>query len=623
MRTFLITAATLGLMAGSAVAQDEMAMADGPSISIGGSAKLGLVYKGETTVGNTNTVNMEPSTTFHSEMDITLTGEGVTDGGLTFGATATLEARSDGTDGPAPDVYVGGEMWKIIVGSPDRASDLAFSLGDIGFTGLGVDDIAEGPFKTIGSQARLELTLGATTVAFSVAQEDGQARTVTPAVPERSTMVTVDKVTVAPGVDAEIELVEGTGVAGKPAEYVIKDGTGTPYKPGVQGTHYFQVTTWDADSENFVAIAGSDPVNERSFDFAQQEAEGFTLRKAPERQPYQDAFKKAYRDREFVFNGEVGYGTGDTTARTPFVGPVGYAAEVSRTTNEKGQVTITKRTVSLANWYRNEDGDIIIGDQDNPTGADVTVWDESERETATGYDDALDAFWAYSNAFHLGDDNAVGNNPPANPPDGTDNTDTPRTTGLTSTEATEATPGVAAVLEKVEGTGEDGIPAQYRLKDGTGTAPVVSVTQEERKIILQEHVAAMVTPATKSKTHWTAGVKAALGPVSFGLGVDSNDSILASVGGSMDGFGGNIFYGRKDGADGGADTRSMGGEFKATFAEGTTMNAVYAQAETGNVKADGFGVGVTHVLGGGANLEAGFAQVEDQDKLSVGIAMKF
>jgi len=158
------------------------------------------------------------------------------------------------------------------------------------------------------------------------------------------------------------------------------------------------------------------------------------------------------------------------------------------------------------------------------------------------------------------------------------------------------------------------------VEDGTVTVPAREVTIED--VVLEQAVTAIVE-AKSQETHWTVGVKAALGPVTFGLGVDSNDAMMASVGGGMDGFGGSIFYGRKDGANGGHDTTSMGAEGTFKAGDATNLNVVYAQSETGNAKMDGFGLGVTHDLGGGAKVQAGLASVNDRDKFSAGVTMSF
>ncbi len=164
MRTFLITAAAFGLMAGSAVAQDEM-MADS-GLSLSGSAGMGLIWQDGAAKDD------ESRARFLSKFDIGFSGQGVTDGGLTFGAGATIEARGgqgQGSSTTDAEVYIGGEVWKVTVGDLDPATHITHNLPDVGFDGLGVDDIAEKAVDNVGSNALVELTFGLAKVQMSVA----------------------------------------------------------------------------------------------------------------------------------------------------------------------------------------------------------------------------------------------------------------------------------------------------------------------------------------------------------------------------------------------------------------------------------------------------------------------
>jgi len=142
------------------------------------------------------------------------------------------------------------------------------------------------------------------------------------------------------------------------------------------------------------------------------------------------------------------------------------------------------------------------------------------------------------------------------------------------------------------------------------------------------HSLVTTTPATKAKTNWALGTSLDLGVAKLGFGLDSEKKMQMSVGGNFGDFGGSIFYAQQDAkmADGTEKKLTgLGIEGKATVQEGTTVNAVWTQAEMEGsaAKSDAFGLGVGHDLGGGASVQAGFAQVNDQNRLSVGIAMKF
>ncbi|MCY4258983.1 MAG: porin [Rhodobacteraceae bacterium] len=170
-------------MAGGATAMDG-----GGGLSLSGSAGLGLTFTGkaENAAGATTS---ESKIEFNEFAKVTFTGEGVTDGGLTFGMKVRVRSDSDNEvdDG---EVYIGGEGWKVTVGDNDRASDLAFSLGDVGFDGnVGVDNVAEGLADNGAGQARVDVTLGMATIGFSVGQEDIAAvegRAAVPAISARA-----------------------------------------------------------------------------------------------------------------------------------------------------------------------------------------------------------------------------------------------------------------------------------------------------------------------------------------------------------------------------------------------------------------------------------------------------
>jgi len=606
MKRILIAVAALGLMAGPAVAMDEMS--EGPALSFSGSAGMALTYMGQVKDGAT--VTHESEMTFNHFVKIGIAGSGTTDGGLTFGA----DVRINTTKVDDADVFIGGDMWTLTVGTPDRASDLAFSLGDVGWDGnLGVDDVAEGVGKSTGdAQARFDLKLGSTTLGFSVATTE--ATPYTKAKAAETTSVMVDTVSVAPGVDAEIELVEGTGTAGKPAEYVIKDGTGTPYTPGLDGQYHFTLGDWDgapsigkAGSQKFVYANRGDLFND----------DGKFAPPAPSETAYTTAFDEEYDDQSKAKVGDV-----------LVSGNGSWRVVTSRTAGkQRGDGSFAPAnldfsdTKNLNGW--GYDGDFVV----NPDGEKIWNWnagdngrfaeggelDGRDAPTDASHGDVLRAFWIYDSAFRLGADGKVGGSTSAD-------ADTPHPVAVLVRDATETTAGIAAVLEKVDGTGVDGIPAQYRLKDGTGTAPVVTVNAVEREIVIKAAMDAI--EAQSQKTHWGIGVKSELGPVTLGLGADSNDALMFSVGGSRDGFGGSFFYGRRN-MDESEDITSMGAEGTFSAGDATSINVVYAQSEMGNVKMDGFGVGVTHDLGGKATVQAGLASVNDRDKFSAGVTMSF
>jgi len=161
MKKLLIACAALGLSLGGANAMDDMAM-DGPALSLTGSAGMGLNF----TAGKDNTDNQN-RTSIKSFVKVVFKGEGVTDGGLTFGSQ--VRVRTDSADKVDDgEVYIKGEMWEVRVGAIDPASDMAETLDDVGFDGdLGVDDLAEGATPDTAAGAIGKFTLGPATVGVS------------------------------------------------------------------------------------------------------------------------------------------------------------------------------------------------------------------------------------------------------------------------------------------------------------------------------------------------------------------------------------------------------------------------------------------------------------------------
>ena len=172
-----------------AVAQDAGAMAQAVSFDgFKGTGNLGVKYAGNTENAAGNTM-MESSITWISNFDLAMSGSGTTDGGLTFGAGATIKAGNGSSVVGASNAYIGGESWRITIGDRDPASHQGQSIPDIGFDGLGVDDVAEdimydhdGMATTAPmsqgtkADAEVKFTLGAASLFVTAGQTAGTAR---------------------------------------------------------------------------------------------------------------------------------------------------------------------------------------------------------------------------------------------------------------------------------------------------------------------------------------------------------------------------------------------------------------------------------------------------------------
>ncbi len=128
MKKILI--ATTALVATAGIASAEMALS--------GSAVMGLDYNDGAVAGSSKTTAL-------METYLSFTGSGETDGGLSFGLSATLgqyapHAGTYGDDGTS--VYISGAFGKLTFGDVAEADEVA-TLSDIGLTGIGTDNVAE------------------------------------------------------------------------------------------------------------------------------------------------------------------------------------------------------------------------------------------------------------------------------------------------------------------------------------------------------------------------------------------------------------------------------------------------------------------------------------------------
>ena len=171
MKKVLLGTSALVLSAGVAFAEAHS------GVSVGGAADMWVSDSGAP--GSDIQIN--------NSIEVTFAGSGETDGGLGFGFDYTLlDAVGTVTDSngdtasigaPAVDnweVYISGSWGKIVVGDPDDALQSVAGLGDIGFDGLGVDNVAEFG-RGIGSSSGVlySNTLDAATVYLSMNKDTG------------------------------------------------------------------------------------------------------------------------------------------------------------------------------------------------------------------------------------------------------------------------------------------------------------------------------------------------------------------------------------------------------------------------------------------------------------------
>jgi outer membrane protein OmpU len=139
------------------VATAGIAAAD---VSLSGSANMG--YKNVETV-----VAGDEEGSFNHEITLGVSMSGETETGLSFGASFDVLANNKGAltnDGPG-SVFISGAWGKLAMGDVGDA-DAQGGIADVGYDGIGIDDLAESLDATGASTIRYSHSVGP--VAFSV-----------------------------------------------------------------------------------------------------------------------------------------------------------------------------------------------------------------------------------------------------------------------------------------------------------------------------------------------------------------------------------------------------------------------------------------------------------------------
>jgi outer membrane protein OmpU len=151
MKKVILGTTALVLTAGVAFADAHA------GVSVGGSAEIWVNDLGS-------------DIQFNNDVELTFSGSGETDGGLGFGFDyAFVDGAEDNNE-----VYISGSWGKLTVGDVDDALQKVAGIGDIGFDGLGVDNVAEFGRGIGDSNGVLySNTIGAASIYLSMNQDTG------------------------------------------------------------------------------------------------------------------------------------------------------------------------------------------------------------------------------------------------------------------------------------------------------------------------------------------------------------------------------------------------------------------------------------------------------------------
>ncbi|WP_133485474.1 porin [Aliiroseovarius marinus] len=150
MKKILFASTALVASAGFAAAE----------ISFSGEAGIGVIYDGTDWAAN-----------HYTTLSVSMAGE--TDGGLSFGASFDITTGTTGGAVDASSAYIEGGFGKLSAGDIDNAVDATVGgLADVGYSGLGVDNLGETQKGTSGADFLYQGSFGDFSVAAS-AQLDG------------------------------------------------------------------------------------------------------------------------------------------------------------------------------------------------------------------------------------------------------------------------------------------------------------------------------------------------------------------------------------------------------------------------------------------------------------------
>ena len=175
----------------------------------------------------------------------------------------------------------------------------------------------------------------------------------------------------------------------------------------------------------------------------------------------------------------------------------------------------------------------------------------------------------------------------------------------------------------IKGIGVDDV-AEGSLRNYTDSGNLILYTQSFGSLNFGVSASPSVanasgTPAVSDDDTFAIGMNFTASGMKIGLGFDSEETVSLGASYTTGQITANAYFAERDGADGaGVDV---------SYSMGATTVTLVAATNSGDQ--DAFGMGVSHDLGGGASLVAGFAQVpgavagDDKNGAEVGLTFAF
>ncbi len=159
---------------------------------------------------------------------------------------------------------------------------------------------------------------------------------------------------------------------------------------------------------------------------------------------------------------------------------------------------------------------------------------------------------------------------------------------------------------------------KYEAAFDLGTNRVIDAANDVPRGLRTITAATAAVPEVASDNQYAFGMSFNASGVTVGVGYDSEKTVSMGLGFSTGDISSNLLYVKTD-----DDTTGIGGDVSYTMGA-STLTLAYAQSKPdAGETTDAMGINVSHDLGGGASMVAGFGDVDDVSKASVGLSFSF